>query len=362
MWCVGFVANVQGGQWCGSFVLSGGRTVMCGLVRWWGENVLVAMHRYGCILRVTGANSFGRTTGRLFVTRSDLSDDVGRLRSRLKVRVFSHSGGNIFLATSNTRFVHCTNRAIRRVRFVTRECGRTRGVRELRVTARRCSFVSSVFYRLLGRGTSRGCRFSLHRVGACRVVQRIRATTDSINVLTVHGSSHRLVRECLGGRNVSFAPFLVASPFIFMGQRRPLTLGGRVAASRLVGFPCIFCSRKVGGDSFFARRLASGPLDRRQIRVDSHTDLVGILLDSRYCAVKAKVVPSRLGSKGVITVPLVDSRGCDVNCVLGRREGSSLLVGRFVGLLLRFNSGFGGGGTEWFGGGGSWSLLFFEWK
>ncbi len=292
------------------------------------------------VLEIAKTGSFNEAAKQLFIAQSSLSSSIKQLESELGIQIFDRSNKGVFLTADGAEFIRYAGQTVQQIEFIAERYKQAQNIERLHIATQHYDFISDIFCQLLNENASEKYHFSLREIKTYEIIREVETAASDVGILAIRKDDRELMERYLNKHGISFTPFLITSPFVFVKREHPLALNKEITTDELMKFPYVFYDQGINNSSFFTEELTDKPLSQQRVEISDRASLMNVLLSSECYTIGTGIMPSQLNDGKIVAIPLISDEKYSIGYILNEERKSSLLIKQFIKLLLEFGDKF----------------------
>ena len=288
------------------------------------------------VLEIAKTGSFNEAAKQLFVAQSSLSGCIKQLEAELGIRLFERSNRGVILTSDGAEFIRYASQMVEQNDFIVERYRSAAQILRLHIATQHYDFISDLFCRLLHESGETDYHFSLREIKTYEIIYEVEHAASDIGILAIRDGDRELMGRFLHKKGLSFTPFLVTSPYVFVRREHPLAQKGRITSADLRDYPYVFYDQGTHNTSFFTEELTDELFGNRRVEISDRASLMGVLLSSDCYTIGTGIMPSKLNDGKIISVPLESQERYSVGYLLCDNRKPTALLEQFIQLLGEF--------------------------
>lgn len=256
------------------------------------------------VLEIAKTGSFSQAAKQLFIAQSSLSISIKSLEQELSIRIFERSGNGVCLTQDGSEFVRYATQVVENDRFITQRYRQPQAQKRLYIVTQHYDFVADIFGQFVRDSQADGYKFSIREIETYNVIREVELACSDIGIIAIKDSDSEILRRYLGGKGLSFTPFLQAAAHVFLRSGHPLAQKSILTAAELREYPYVSYEQGDHNSSFFTEELRDASDVRQHIEISDRATLMNILMVTDAYTVGTGIMPSALNQGDIVSVPL----------------------------------------------------------
>lgn len=265
------------------------------------------------VMEIARTSSFSEAAKQLFVAQSSLSAGVKALEGELGIRIFERSPNGVYLTADGAEFLRYAADIVATDGLVARRYTAPEQRERLFIATQHYDFVADLFAGFVKASELSRYRFALREIETHNVIREVQTSYSDVGIIAIKGGDYDIMKRYLDKRNLTFTPFLEASPHVFLREGHPLADSTRLVPGDLKDFPYVTYAQGEMSSSFFTEELSDPLGTDKHIEISDRATLMNLLLTTDAYTVGTGIMPSALNRGDILCIPF----DCRTHYVIG---------------------------------------------
>ena len=285
------------------------------------------------VLEIVRIGSFSEAAKQLFIAQSSLSAAVKSLERELNIRIFERSSNGVYLTDEGSEFVRYAKEIVASDELVAERYSAPKDAEKLFIATQHYDFIADVFGNFLKNAAAQRYRYSIKEIETHNVIREVETAFSDIGIIAIKDGDYDIMKRYLSKRNLSFTPFLEASPHVFFRREHPLAGSARLCSGDLKDYPYVSYEQGEQNSSFFTEEITDALMMEKHIEISDRATLMNLLLITDAYTVGTGIMPSALNKGDIVSIPFDSGEHYIIGYLLNETRKISPMTERFIAHL-----------------------------